>query len=737
MTENQQPKKFGTFLGVFTPSVLTIMGVIMYLRFGWVISHAGLAGAIAIVLICNLISFITALGASAVSTNMRIEAGGEYYLVSRSLGVEIGGSIGIPLFMCRTLSITLYCFGLAEALAMFWPAAWGAAPVQWIAAALVLFTIVVAGKSADVSLKLQVPLLILVAFSIAALTAGVLFGPLKLPNWFETVTTQPGDKPGFWFVLAVFFPAVTGFTAGIGMSGDLKNPQKSIPRGTIIAVLIGLAAYLIIPILLGITAKVSINDLSNISTNAPPLWTKIALFGGLLVFPGMWSAILSSAFGSALGGPRVLQALARDGLMPRFLMRTSKTGQPTIATWVTGAIALAFVAVGELNSIAKLVTIFFLTLYVCINTVAAVETIVSDPSYRPTIRIPWFVSAFGVIGSLVVMCLISWWACIIAIFIEILIYLWLKKKKFETRWGDVRTGFWGSMARLALYKMQQHKPDPRSWRPNILLFANHVEHRNNLVKITSWLNQNHGVLTVCDLQSGNIKELVQTVKQREQIMVDFFEQQGISAFAECNIVENFYPSVMDIIQANGMGKLRSNTIAFGWPRRNERLVSMMSVIRDLHTLEKSAIIIKPDSISTNHVFSRIDVWWRGKQNNGDLMLLLAYIMKHNVKWSTAEITLRSIVSTESERLVMEQELANLIESVRIKASHHVILQEAGKTPIQIMHETSKHADAVLLGLMITQQGGEETYSKRLAKIVDGLPTTILVSNNGPFKGQLI
>ena len=255
-SSNENVKKFGTFLGVYAPSVLTILGLIMYLRFGWVLSNVGLAYTILIVVIASSITLITGLSASAIATNMMVGAGGEYYMVSRSLGIEMGGAIGIPLYFCRTLSVTFYCFGLAEAAIMFWPSSWGLPPddmTQWIAGGIIVLITLLSGKSAELVLKAQIPILILVVGSIIALIIGALSGPLQSPSFEANYSTAP---QGFWYVFAVFFPAVTGFTAGIGMSGDLKDPKKSIPIGTIGAVLSCLGIYILIPIILGVSGKV-------------------------------------------------------------------------------------------------------------------------------------------------------------------------------------------------------------------------------------------------------------------------------------------------------------------------------------------------------------------------------------------------------------------------------------------------------------------------------------------------
>ncbi|MFH1575161.1 MAG: Na-K-Cl cotransporter, partial [Acidobacteriota bacterium] len=370
-------EKFGTFLGVYTPSVLTILGLIMYLRFGWIVGNLGLPLTVFVVLLANSITFITGLSASAIATNMKVGVGGEYYMISRSLGLELGGAIGIPLFLSRTLSITFYSLGLAESFAALRMEAGHDVPsyfIQALAAAIIVVVTILSGRSASVALKIQIPVMVAIAMSLAALVTGIFTADLRPPELTASYRTAP---EGFWYVFAVFFPAVTGFAAGIAMSGDLKDPRRAIPRGVLLAIVTGALVYLAVPVLLGVTTRVTFEELSQPGVI---IWNSIALLGPWLVYPGLWGAVVSSAIGSALGGPRVLQALASDGLAPRFLARLSPTGQPTVATWICGGMALAAVLLGGLNTVAQFVTVLFLTLYVTINLSAGIEDLVGDPS---------------------------------------------------------------------------------------------------------------------------------------------------------------------------------------------------------------------------------------------------------------------------------------------------------------------------------------------------------------------
>ena len=186
----------------------------------------------------------------------------------------------------------------------------------------------------------------------------------------------------------------------------------------------------------------------------------------------------------------MLQALAQDGLAPRFLSKVSKTGQPTVATWTSGAIALAAVALGGLNAVATLVTVLFLTLYLMINLAAGIEEVTGDPSYRPTIKVPWQVSFVGALGSLLVMFLISPWACLLAAMLETAIWIYLRRRSMEKRWGDVRAGLWLALARAALLRLHRHKADPRNWRPTSWSSSVNQNEISHWVRLAGWFNQN-------------------------------------------------------------------------------------------------------------------------------------------------------------------------------------------------------------------------------------------------------
>jgi amino acid transporter len=721
------PHKFGTFLGVYTPSILTILGLIMFLRFGWVVGNVGLINTVVIVLLASSITFITGLSASAIATNIKVGVGGEYFMISRSLGLEPGGAIGIPLYLCRTLSVTFYCYGLSEAILILWPQWREVLPSYSLQLLTVLFIILVtalSGKSAKLVLKSQIPIMIIVGVSILALIIGVLTQDLHAPITEASYSSAP---EGFWYVFAVFFPAVTGFTAGIGLSGDLKNPQKSIPKGTLGAVLSGAAIYLIIPLVLSVTGALTLEQLADPDAGVT-IWTRIAVFGPWLVYPAVWGAVLSSAFGSILGGPRILQALSMDGLMPKFLGKLSKTGQPTIATWISGLLATGAVFLGGLNTLAQYVSVLFLTLYVAVNVSAAIEQLIKEPSYRPKIHVPWYVSLLGALAAMVVMWLINPIAFAFALGLEIVIFSYLMNKKLEQQWGDASTGIWMHLSRYALLRLSAKKVHPRNWRPIIILFIHDIKQHLPLVRFTEMLGQNSGLLTISRLLTPEDKEELERRNEIVFKMQQDLKAEGLQALTEVNVVSDFKLGMNLIASSHGIAGIKTNTVVFGWSRTHHGKLQELQIINDLSSAGKNILVAhipKPFSKKTN---KRIDIWWRGQDTNGDLMLLLSYLIGLNRKWNKVEINIFSITHTEKEKAFMEQHIKFSINESRINANIYVFCNNE-VAPLELLINKSKGADLVFTGLA----RGNDNYDSR-AKIIDTIAAkvnaVVFVQNNG-------
>jgi amino acid transporter len=723
-TDRSRDEKLGTFLGVFTPSVLTILGVILYLRAGWVVGSVGLTGALVIIVIANLVTLATALSVSAVATNMRVGAGGAYYIISRSLGIEVGAAIGIPLFLAQAVSVTLYSFGLAESLSIVWPAV----PERLVAAVTVMVVALLAARGAGLALRLQVPIMVAIGLSLVALAIGVVRSAPEVVH----LSSAFDEPPGFWVVFAVFFPAVTGILAGISLSGDLKRPDRSIPRGTIAAVLVGFTVYVIVVIGLALAA----DPATLVSDHL--IWFTIAGGIGFLIFPGLWGAIFSSAVGSVLSAPRTLEAMISDRVLPRWLgTPLGKVKGPGVPLLASLAVALAAVLLGGIDAVAPVLTMFFLTTYGMVNLVAGVENLTADPSYRPTMNVHWAISLAGAGACFWVMFLINPAALVVAIVIEIGVYLAMRRRALVAPWGDLRRGAMMSLVRSTVIQLRRLPNDPRNWRPNILLFSGDVRKRPDLARFAAWLVQDRGILTVCELGVGSLDVEAGTVITRRVQLDEDLDDLGVVAFAEVDIVGDFVEGAVAVAQANGIAGIESNTVMFGYSDKLDRRASTLRVIERLAKVGKSAIICRPVDRRRRVARRRIHVWWGGLQNNGDMLALFAHLISLNPEWRDATIRIMSIASSEMMAERNARMLDTVIRAARIPAETEVLVRRSGQSVQDLIRERSENADVVLMGLRASQPGEELETARRLDELVDGLPTVIFVRSAGEFRGRLL
>ena len=722
----------GTFGGVFTPSILTILGVIMYLRFGWVVGQVGLPQTMLIVTIATSITFLTALSISAIATDKVIRAGGAYYMISRSLGIETGGAVGIPLYFAQALSVALYTIGFAESVQLVYPDV----PLVMVALITTIAVTALALLSADIAIKAQYIIMAAIAASLLALV----FGHDVVPDPSDAANYETVEFVGFWAVFAVFFPAVTGIMSGVNMSGDLKDPIRSIPRGTLAAVIVGYIIYMGIPFILTMRTPTANQALLN-----PDLMVmkRIAAFGELKVdtiILGVWGATLSSAIGSILGAPRILQALARDNILPSSLRWLGKgngpTDDPRLGTLFTLGIVLAVVMLGSLDAIAPVLSMFFLTTYLVLNVAAGVEGFLQSPSFRPTFKVHWSLSLLGALGCIGVMFLINPVATIAALVIVALIYFWLERRQIESTWGDVRQGVWMTVVRTALLNID-NSPDPKNWRPHLLVLSGTPTKRWYLIEFSRAFTHNRGLITVANILPSGSRSIAQQEKA-EGLLREFLDRKGVQAFAKVITADDPFDGTKQLLESYGMGPLVPNTVLVGDSEdpNPDSIERYCNTIKVCHDAKRNVIVVRDEDHSEDFpentsppMFGkveskRIDVWWGGLQSNGGLMLILAYLLRTSWQWRAAEIRLKLVVADDAAAQAAEANLTRLTDSLRIGAKSEVILSE-GRSFNDILSDSSADADLVFLGLAVPSDDSQKYY-KTLQDRVAGLPTTVMV-----------
>jgi solute carrier family 12 sodium/potassium/chloride transporter 2 len=708
---------FGTFEGVFTPSILTILGVIMYLRFGWVVGNVGLIGALVIVTICTSITMFTALSMSAIATDRRVRAGGAYYMISRSLGVETGGAVGIPVYFAIALSVALYVVGFAESVVNIFPNL----SQRWVG---IVTAIAVAGL-AIFSAKLAIRSQFFVMAAIAISLLSFFFGHPVEETGLDLTGAPPRQSESFWVVLAVFFPAVTGIEAGVNMSGDLRDPQRSIPRGTLAALVVGYIVYMALPIFLSLRA----NPETLIEN---PLIMREMAFWGDAILLGVWGATLSSAMGSILGAPRVLQALARDGVLPKPLRVLGKgSGEddaPRIATIATLALALVAIWIGDLNLIAPVLTMFFLTSYMTVNVAAGIEGFLKSPSYRPMFRVHWAFPLLGALGCLVVMFLINAVATVVAAAVVIGVYTWLQRRELRAAWGDVRRGIGMALVRSVVLRADPVS-DARNWRPHLLVLSGAPTKRWNLIELASSLTHGHGMITVSTVLPESARD-AKRISRMEGTIREYMARRGVQGLARLISAGDPFHGAEQLVRAYGLGPLVPNTVLLGDSKEANVRDRYCAMIRRFHEARRNVVILRDEAPLSEAGATgfgrreRIDVWWGGLQANGALMMILAYLLRTSTRWLRADVCVKLVVPHEAAATSARVNLERIIGGLRVGAQAHVLIPE-GRPFREILHASSADADLVFLGMA---EPGDDfvEYYERMQDLATGLPTTAFV-----------
>ena len=717
--------RFGTFGGVFTPCVLTILGVIMFLRFGSVVGQAGVWAALLIVLASKVITTLTTLSLSAIATNTRVEGGGAYFLISRSLGPEFGGAIGVLFFAAQALSVAMYVIGFSEALISYLPA--GSSPIL-VASITNLIVCGCVAIGAGWTIKLQFFILATVVASLVSFYFGAW---QSFDADLLAANSGAGYTAGqsFWTMFALFFPAVTGIMAGANMSGDLDDPARSIPRGTIAAVIVTGLVYASQAFLLGGSRSrdLLINDNLIISD--------IALLPALIA-AGVFAATISSALGSMMGAPRILQSVARDRLF-RPLVKlgagSGPRGEPRRAIVVTFLISQAAIMVADLNSIAPLITMAFLVTYGLLNLATFYEAITKNPSYRPQFRFcHWSTSLAGAVGCAGVMLLIDWRWALVATGIVTTLHWYLSRADLSANWGDVNSGLLFERTRKNLLKLEDELYHPKNWRPFVLALSGTGFSRPHLVVFGSWLTSETGVLTLGQVISGELIDHRERRGSQEKILHAMIKESSLNAFPAVVVAADYTAGIEALVQCQGLGRLRPNTILLGCPLTAERMVVFCSLLRNLEGLGRSAVVLRrTDEPADDWAIptGTIDVWWRGRAN-GELMVLLAHLMLSHPDWRGRKLRLLRVVDNNAAIDEVQLHLEKLLKEARIAGACKVVVSSDPSSAIQT---TSRDAAFVFLGMQPPAQGTEVDFFHRTEGLVGSLERVALVQSAGGMR----
>lgn len=723
---------FGT-APVFLASISTILGAILFLRFGYAVGHVGFLGVLLIVGLGHLVTIPTALAIAEIATNRRVEGGGEYFIISRSFGTTIGGAIGISLYLSQAISVAFYMIAFAEAFRPFsaWLATVGITfdPRFISVPAMVALAWITTTRGAAIGVKALWGVVAVLGVSIAmfflgSAPAGVEVSELPLMD-------RVADPDPFILVFAIVFPAFTGMTAGVGLSGDLANPRKSIPLGVISATVTGMLVYVAIAYKLATSAPPDVL----ISEN-PLAMSQIALWGPIIPI-GLACATLSSAIGSILVAPRTLQALGGDRIVPHqranaFLARGLGTAnEPRNATLVTSAIALVTVISGNVDFVARVISMFFMVTYGALCTISTLEHFAARPSYRPSFRSKWYISLVGSVAAFLLVLQMDPFFALLAIAVMIAIYYVLRLSQGSDDLAAIFKGVMTQATRYSHIKLQTSltKTSVDEWRPSVVMLNSRTFSRSSPLQFFTWLCHRYGFGTYLHYVPGQLNPA--TFRESRRFMsrlVDMTHARRSAVYVDTMISPSFRSALAQSLQFPGVSGMENNAVLFEFSEHDGDEV--LAEVEEGCELAGATNIDHLVLRHTDRFFGHrgtIHIWLTHEdEQNGNLMIMLAYILLGHPDWHDAEIRIFAAVP-QTDIQEQRAKLTEMIHSGRLPISQknlRVLPTTDGAATEALIERRSASADLVIMGFTPGQlrETGVSLFRRHA-----GLPDVLFVS----------
>lgn len=697
---------FGT-APVFFTAISTILGAILFLRFGFAVGTLGFWGVVVIILLGHMVTIPTALAISEIATNKRVEGGGEYFIISRSFGMNIGATIGIALFMSQAISVAFYVIAFTEAfefLFNYFADNMGVTlPRQVISIpAMLLLAYLILTRGANMGVKTLYIVVAILAFSLVMFFLGKTEHAVTSGYGLSEAAFRNRDD--FFMVFAIVFPAFTGITAGVGLSGDLRKPSKSIPLGTTAATFTGMIIYFFIIYKLALSA--SPEDL----TNNQLIMANIALGGAIVVPLGLAASTISSAIGSVMVAPRTLQALAADRSFPStkvnyWLSRSRKgDGEPVNASLVTIIIALIFVALGNVNAVAEIISMFFMVTYGSLCLISFLNHFGASPSYRPSFRSRWYFSLIGFIVSIWVMFKINTPYALAAILLMTLVYIYInhyhsKRKGMEALFAN---SIFQLNRNLQVYLQKSyHKKEEKEWRPSAICISKNSFERDTAFQLLNWISYKYGFGTYLHRIEGYFSRT--TFEQaREELakLISRFDRIENHVYVDTIISPSYTSAIAQAIQLPGISGMENNIVIFEYDKENP--VELEAIIENFSLVNAGSFDICILASSPRKILHKngIHVWIKPTDaTNGNLMILISYIISGHPEWRKSHIKIFEICRND-ELDQLKENNRKLIEEGRIPISEkniEIITEEADISPKRLINEYSSEAALTIIG----------------------------------------
>ncbi len=670
-------QRFGAFKGVYLPTILNLLGLMMYLRQGWVVGNAGLLGALSIVVFCCVITGITAFAISSIITNIRIGSGGVFSLVSQSLGLQVGGSIGIPLFLVQALSAVLYMFGFIEA----WEFVFPDHSRIWVTVGLCSALFLIAFIGANFAFRVQIFVAIIVVCALLSIFGGVFNHPVQPVAAVEL--WGKFEDASYWELFAIYFPAVTGIKVGASMSGSLRTPRKSIPTGTLFAWATATFVYIALCFwyaFMGTADVLRSNFLFSVKYAFISEW----------VILGIMCSCFTAALTSIVAAPRVLQALSSHNIFPfSKQFKPLKRGEPRNAFLATAVlISVILLAFRDINAIAPVITQFFIVIYFIINSVLVIETRLNLVSFRPQLRLPVWLPALGSIMALAAMIIISPILGLFSLICIALLYFYLSRKQLQTPWETVQSGLWAALGEWFMrWALRSGSAENRRiWKPAFLVPVTQVATLRNWYRLLAAILEPQGSLHVIQLErrttplhlltrpfrAKHLRTPHKTAALASPLMnrvLNAFRTKGIHVMAASLTVPDYLSGLASVTALAQNFFPTPNSLFI--PLREYSTTELNTIIAFTRKEHKAVVFFDSAQFSPTGREQEVVVWVRDQtpkwhlslsMSNLDYAILLGYQLKKN--WR-ARLRLVCAVKHADQQPYAEEYLQQLIALARL------------------------------------------------------------------------
>ncbi|XP_077982777.1 solute carrier family 12 member 4-like isoform X2 [Glandiceps talaboti] len=788
--QSKKATKMGTIMGVYLPCLQNILGVILFLRLTWIVGNAGVLESFFIVLICCCTTMLTAISMSAIATNGVVPGGGSYFMISRALGPEFGGAVGILFYLGTSFAAAMYILGAVEILLTYMapgmslfgelsgvgaaqsPAMFNNMRVYGSILLILMSLMVFVGvkyvnKCASLFLACVIISVICIYIGYFVPHSAPLYcqmgGNIALQQdtskpcaWFDddgnytdlaamycdynnpnltcgdyyadnelkSIPAIPGIASGefirngmsyyrkdgevlqgqkgvnnqivsdmttsFTVLLAIFFPSVTGIMAGSNRSGDLKDAQKSIPMGTIAAILTTSILYLSSVLFFGATVEGEVlRDKFGESVGGSLVVARLAWPNEWVILIGSFLSTVGAGLQSLTGAPRLLQAIAKDNLIPVLAVfgRGSATGEPTWALLLTACITEVGILIASLDMVAPIITMFFLMCYMFVNFACALQTLLKTPNWRPRFRYyHWVLSFIGAGLCIALMFISSWYYALVAAAIALCIYKYIEYRGAEKEWGDGLRGLSLTAARYSLLRLEDNPPHTKNWRPQVLVLVKLDENfkpkstGRKLLTFASQLKAGKGLTLIGSVIEGDFLECFGEAQAAKLSLKKWMADEKVRGFAKVLVSKEVSQGLCSLVQTCGLGGLKHNTVVVGWPygwRKSTDETTWKTFIDSVRMVSanRNALLVPknvqmfPES-SEKYESGTIDVWWI--VHDGGMLMLLPFLLKQHRTWKHCSLRIFTVAQLEDNSIQMKRDLEMFLHLLRIEATVEVI-----------------------------------------------------------------